>query len=503
MLGYSIDINHFITILFLSLITLFLYAKYKLSYWNRLGVKCPPIHLIFGNFKDIIMLKNPAGVVLQNIYNFGDRDDDPYIGFYIFHKPALMIRDMRLIKQILVKDFNVFSDRMFGGKNEKDSVGLINLLGINQPNWKYLRTKITPILTGQKLKKMIPLILECSNPMLEYIDNKLAKADDWKEFELKILSSKYTTDVISSLAFGITTNSFNENDTAFWEAGQKILTGSKRGIILIILFYLPEIMTFIEPFSKSPAEFFRRVFWDSMNTREQIGYKREDLIDSLLILKKGEQTSNFKFEGDNLLAQAVAFYIAGFEASSTAITFALYELASHPEYEERLYNEIKSIIKDDEITIEALNEMTFLDAVLEETLRLYPPLPVIDRNTLRDYKLPGTDLTIKKDTPVYISLNGINTDSKYFSNPIQFNPLREKDEKYNSTGCLAFGIGPRSCVGQRLGILITKIAVTTLVMHYKMSLNHNKKNVFSPLTVFTNAASGVHVHLKRRTNKDS
>ncbi|XP_047364932.1 cytochrome P450 6k1-like isoform X3 [Vespa velutina] len=428
MLGYSIDINHFITILFLSLITLFLYSKYKLSYWNRLGVKCPPIHLIFGNFKDIIMFKNPAGVVLQNIYNFGDRDDDPYIGFYIFHKPALMIRDVRLIKQILVKDFNVFSDRIFGGKKEKDSVGLINLLGINQPKWKYLRTKITPTLTGQKLKKMIPLILKCCNPMLEYIDNKLANADDLNEFELKILSSKYTTDVISSLAFGITTNSFNENDTAFWKA---------------------------------------------------------------------------EFEGDNLLAQAVAFYIAGFEASSSVITFALYELATHPEYEERLYNEIKKFIKNDEITIEALNEMTFLDAVLEETLRLYPPLPVIDRNTLRDYKLPGTDLTIKEGTPVYISLNGINTDSKYFSNPIQFNPLREKDEKYNSIGCLAFGIGPRSCVGQRLGILITKIAVVTLVMHYKMTLNHNKQNVFSPLTVFTNPASGVHVHLKRRTNKDS
>lgn len=93
------------------------------------------------------------------------------------------------------------------------------------------------------------------------------------------------------------------------------------------------------------------------------------------------------FEGDNLLAQAVAFYVAGFEASSTAIAFTLYELASHPEYEERLYNEIKSVVEKNELTMESINEMTFLDAVLEETLRLYPPLPVVDRIALRNYKV--------------------------------------------------------------------------------------------------------------------
>ncbi|KAL2738804.1 cytochrome P450 6k1-like isoform X1 [Vespula squamosa] len=503
MLGFLININQlFVTILLLSLITIYSYVKYKLSYWNRRGVKYPPIHSIFGNFKDTVMFRKPPGIVLQDIYDSADRDD-PYIGFYIFHKPALMLRDMTLIKQIMIKDFDVFSDRMFGGTNEKDSVGLINLLSINQPRWKYLRSKMTPSLTGQKLKKMVPLMLECRNPMLKYIDDKPANADGWKELELKTLSSRYSTDVISSLAFGIKTNSFDENDVAFWEAGQKILAGPKRGIILLTLFFLPEISPFIEPFMKAPAEFFRRVFWDSMNNREKVGNKRDDLIDFLLTLKNGEQMSNFKFEDDNLLAQAVAFYVAGFEASSTAIAFTLYELASHPEYEERLYNEIKGIVENGELTMESLNEMTFLDAVLEETLRLYPPLPVVDRIALRDYKLPGTDLIIKKGTPVYVSVNGTNRDNRYFPDPIKFNPLRKKNEEYNFTGCLAFGIGPRSCVGQRLGILIIKIAVITLVMHYKMSFKTDKANILNPLTVFTNAADGIYVHLKRRTNKES
>lgn len=482
---------------------LYIYLKYKLTYWSRKGVKTPPVHFIFGNMKDTITFKKPPGVVLQEIYQAAD-PNDPYIGFYIFHKPGLMMRDINLIKQIMVKDFDIFSDRIFGGTNEKDSVGLVNLLSINQPKWKYLRSKMTPSLTGQKLKRMVPLMFERGDPMLKFIDKATADDDGWKHFELKTLSSKYTTDVISSLAFGITTNSFDENDVAFWEAGQKILSGLKRNIILMLLFFVPEVAPFIEPITKPPAEFFRRIFWDSMNTREKVGNVRGDMIDSFLALKNGPQSEDFKFEGDNLLAQAVAFYVAGFEASSTAIAFAIYELACHPEYEERLYEEIKKILaKGEELSMDNINEMTFLDAIVTETLRLYPPLPQVDRVALRDYNLPGTNLTIKKGTSVFVSINGINRDSRYFSEPTVFNPLRTRNEQYDFTGSFAFGIGPRSCVGQRLGTLITKVAVITLVMNYKIILKSDKENLLNPVSIFTNAADGLYVHLRKRINKET
>lgn len=471
-------------------------------YWSRRGVKTPPIHLLFGNMKDTVTFKKPPGVVLQEIYQSAE-PDDPYIGFYIFQKPALMLRDINLIKQILIKDFDVFPDRVFGGSNEKDSVGLVNLLTINQPKWKYLRSKMTPILTGHKLKKMVPLMFECCEPMLKYIDKEPANDKGWKHFELKTLSSRYSTDVISSLAFGITTNSFSKDDVAFWEAGQKILSGPKRGIILMILFFIPEVAPFIEPLMKPPAEFFRRIFWDSMNTREKVGNVRGDMIDSLLALKNGPQSEDFKFEGDNLLAQAVAFYVAGFEATSTAIAFALYELASHPEYEKKLYEEIKCVYDKGDVSMDTINEMTFLDAVITETLRLYPPLPHVDRIAARDYKLHGTNVTIEKGTSIYVSINGTNRDGRFFSDPTKFNPLREKNERYDFTGSLAFGIGPRSCVGQRLGMLITKVAVITLVKHYEVTFQPDKENLLNPMTVFTNAADGVYVHFRKRTNKET
>ncbi|XP_058791873.1 cytochrome P450 6k1-like [Phymastichus coffea] len=477
---------------------LYIYSRYKLSYWQRCGVKSLPTNLVFGNFKDTFTFRKPPGQVIQEIYDAAN-NNDPYVGFYVFHQPKLLLRDFNLMKQLMIKDFDVFPNRCFGGETEKDSIRLINLLGIHQPRWKYLRQKLTPSVTGLKLRRMVPLIEECGVPLLKYIENSKAGLDGWKKLELKSISSKYSTDVIASLAFGITTNSFDQDSITFWEAGQKILSGAKRGIILIILFFLPGLIKFIENYMVEPAKYFRTIFWDSMNTREKNGIKRNDLVDHFINLKNQEQMPDYKFEGDNLLAQAVSFYVAGFEATSTAIAFSLYELSHHPEYEECLYQEIKNHVRGKQLSVDLIKEMTFLDQVVNEALRLYPPLPIVDRVAVRDYKLPSSDVIIKKGTPVYISLNGTNRDPKYFDRPNEFIPTRTYSETEDlPSSSFAFGLGPRSCIGQRLGLIITKMALIMILKEYALSNERKEKTVLKPITIFTAAADGVYVKLKKR-----
>lgn len=210
-----------ITIIFpLFCVIFYLYSKYKLTYWQRRGVKAPyKCNLIFGSFTDTLTLQKPPGKMLQDIYENADYNE-PFVGFYIFHKPMLMLRDLNLIKQIMVKDFDIFPNRRFGGAKQRDSLGLINLLGIHQPGWKYLRSKMTPSLTGLKLRNMVPLMTNCTIPLVNFIEKTKNNDNGWKEFELKDISSRYTTDIISSVAFGISTNSFNEDNADFWKAGK-------------------------------------------------------------------------------------------------------------------------------------------------------------------------------------------------------------------------------------------------------------------------------------------
>jgi len=204
-------------IVFLSFF--YAYAKYKLSYWSRRGVKSLPTHLLFGNFKDCITLKKPPAEVLREIYNSAD-PDDPYIGFYIFHKPILLLRNHDLIKQVMIKDFDVFPNRRFGSGIERDALSLDSILSMKQPRWKYVRNKLTPVLTGQKLKNMIPLMMECGKTMLNFIEKLPTNEAGWIEYEVKDIGYRYSTDVLASLAFGISINSFDEKETAFMKTGR-------------------------------------------------------------------------------------------------------------------------------------------------------------------------------------------------------------------------------------------------------------------------------------------
>lgn len=101
-----------------------------------------------------------------------------------------------------------------------------------------------------------------------------------------------------------------------------------------------------------------------------------------------------EFEDDNLLGQALSFYIAGLEAVSSAIAFSLYELSRHTEYQSQLYEEIKIHLNNEELTLESINKMEFLDQVVNETLRLYPPLPMIDRIASKNYKVSYKNFNI-------------------------------------------------------------------------------------------------------------
>ncbi|EGI64750.1 Putative cytochrome P450 6g2 [Acromyrmex echinatior] len=480
---------YYTSALIISFSLFYAYAKYKLSYWSRRGVKSPPTHLFFGNFKDCITLRKSPGDKMREIYNSAD-PDDPYIGFYIFHKPLLLLRDHDLIKQVMIKDFVVFPNRRFGSGSQRDPIGLDSILSMHQPRWKYVRNKLTPVLTGQKLKNMIPLMIESGKPMLNFIENLPTNEDGWSEYEMKDISSRYTSDVLASLTFGININSFDDNEIAFCKTGATIFRGFMRGIIFIIQFFLPDWDFLVVPFIKRPANYFRNIFWDSMNTRERLGFKRGDMIDSMLTLKNGEQNPIYKFEGDNLVAQSSSLYIAGFEATATAIAYVLHDLRHHPEHQNTIYNEIQTQLSGKELTMDLINGLSFLDSVVVESLRLHPPLPVTDRITARDYE---------ENVPVYVSINAINQDPKYFSNPQDFIPSRtEMKDKKKFYESLAFGIGPRSCIAQRFALLIIKVAIIMIISNYTISYKTNKKHDYNTIHVFTYPLDGLYVKFKKR-----
>ncbi|XP_039315612.1 cytochrome P450 6k1 [Solenopsis invicta] len=464
-----------IIILATLLITLYLYMTRKFGYWRKRGVREATPTPFFGNFTDCMLMKKNPSHLMKDLYDQGE--GVPYIGFYLLDKPCLMIRDREIVKNVLVKDFNYFSDR-YGSPDTNDRLGYANLFFIKNPVWKFLRTKLTPTFTSGKLKKMFELMTECGKNLDAYLD-LLILEDKGMNIQVKDLTAKFATDIIGITAYGLNVNSLNNPDAEFRKYGKKIFEYNIiRGFELLSMFFFPTIVrwTGMRTFGKEATGFLRSVLWETLTERIKTGQKRNDLIDTLIELQntyKDQNIGGFKFDGDDLVAQAAVFFTAGYETSSSVMAFTLYEIAIHSEIQNRLRKEILDALHetDGKITYDMVMSLPYLDMVVSETLRMYPPLAFLDRVAVDTYKVPNSDLVIEKGTPIYISMQGMHYNPEFFPDPERYDPERFSEEnKRIIQPCtyFPFGEGPRICIGARMGLLQTKLGIITILSKYEV-----------------------------------
>lgn len=487
------------TVLFVSSFLLFawLYFWYKFSYWQRRGVPHSKPTMIFGSYKDCVLQKECVGQFMQRMYNEGV--GNRFFGCYVFTRPALVLRDPELMKEILVKEFNTFFNRNAQSNHQKDPLSQ-NLFLIKGELWRHLRLKMSPIFTSFRLKQMFPLINTCGKQLCQYVE----RSD--KQIEMKEVAGKYATDVITTCAFGIESNSLLNPNAEFREFGRKIFDFSVyRSFEFMSAFMLPLVAKLmgITFFSRETTKFMRKTFWETIQEREEKKIERHDFLELLIKLKNGKDITNEKsmknwlstetlngttdvsngimkdskpiqLEGDILVAQAAIFFTAGFESNASTTSFTLYELAMQPHLQTRLREEILHTLDKNEgqFTYEAIRDMEYLHMVISETLRKFPPLPILDRVAERDYVIPGTDITIEKGTTVYVPLLGIHMDPEVFPDPEHYDPERfnEKNRKARHPFMyLPFGEGPKYCIGKGFGLIASKVAVANVLANFIVS----------------------------------
>ena len=148
-----------LTILFGSIVAalIYLWHQWKFSYWQRHNVKFLKPFPFLGNFKEMFQLKNSFFLQINQLYR---STKEPVVGIYLLSRPALLVRDLDLIKRILVTDFNQFSNRALEADPIHDRLGSQNLFMIRNPLWKEIRAMISPVYSSSKLKQMYPLMVE-------------------------------------------------------------------------------------------------------------------------------------------------------------------------------------------------------------------------------------------------------------------------------------------------------------------------------------------------------
>lgn len=143
-----------------ALVALYTWFQRNHSYWQRKGIPYIPPTPIIGNTKVVFKMENSFGMHLSEIYNDPRLKDEAVVGIYSMNKPGLIIRDIELIKSILIKDFNRFHNRYARCDPHGDPLGYNNLFFVRDAHWKGIRTKLTPVFTSGKVKQMYTLMQE-------------------------------------------------------------------------------------------------------------------------------------------------------------------------------------------------------------------------------------------------------------------------------------------------------------------------------------------------------
>ncbi|KAG5669762.1 hypothetical protein PVAND_000056 [Polypedilum vanderplanki] len=460
-----------ISIIFVTLILL-LYRWIKKRYSFFKINKFPYVEptFPFGNLKGAGS-KYHANELFQKLY-IELKHQGPACGVYFFLTPNVMITDLDVIRDVLIKNFDNFHNRGLYS-NERDDPLSSNLFSLEDNEWQHTRMKLTPVFTSAKMKMMFNIIVDIANEMTDELKSKKSL----EMIEARDTLIKFTIDVIGMVAFGLHWSAIKDPNSKFHEMALKVFKPDKN--FFMKSFFLTTFKSLgralrMKFFPADVSEFFMTTIKETVDYRLRNNVERNDFMS--LMLKMYTEESDEKLTLNQLAAQCFLFTVAGFETSSSTSSFVLYNLAVHQDIQDKLRNDVMNIIakNNNKVTYEAVNEMKYLQMVIDETLRLYGPVATIVRVSFKDYKILNSDLIIPKGTFTGIPTFAIHYDPEYYPEPEKFDPERFNDEnkaKRHPMAFLPFGAGRRNCIGERFGLMQTKIAIIQLICNFKILPN--------------------------------
>lgn len=270
--------------LFLLIITLLAYITWKsYTYWEGKGIPCDKPSIPFGSLSSLAKRERSFGMAIYDLY---EKYQDPFVGIYLCFRPAILVRDAQLCKDILTSEFASFHDRGVY-VDEKNDPFSANLFTCEGQNWKSLRNKLTPSFSSGKLKLMFPIILETSNKMKSYLLSNLPE-NEKKVFDIKDVNNRFAIDIIASVIFGIEVDSFLDPNNMFRNATLAVTSSNIIGNIRAASAFLCPGVAKMFTLLKIPdptANFIKKMVKDVVEFREKNNFVRKDLMQMLIQLR--------------------------------------------------------------------------------------------------------------------------------------------------------------------------------------------------------------------------
>ena len=369
---------------------------------------------------------------------------------------TVMLCDPTAIERVLVSDADRFRKPDFQGDALGDLLG-DGLLLSEGDTWEQQRQLANPAFSMRRLAGM-------ADRITSHAEDRLA---DWRNGDVvnvERVMTRTTLDVILDLMMGVELSEerVEEIEEQLMPLGQRFEPDPLR-------FAAPEWMPMPDDAEFDAAvETLDSILDDIIAVREQTAGSGDDgPMDFLSVLIRARDDGVESPE--QLRDEMMTMLLAGHDTTALTLTYTWFLLSEHPEAERRVHEELESVVGDERPGMDHVRELDYLEWVIQEAMRLYPPVYTMFREPTENVELSGYPL--EEGMTLMIPQWGVHRSGRFYDDPETFDPERWKPERAKERPRFAyfpFGGGPRHCIGKHLAMLEAQLIIATTAQQYEL-----------------------------------
>ncbi|KAF5291228.1 hypothetical protein FQR65_LT11463 [Abscondita terminalis] len=353
--------------------------------------------------------------------------------------------------------------------------------------FKFNKKLIMPSFHVNNLKRFMDVFNDHSLTLVESLREKVGCG----EFDIEKYLSKCTMDVLLETVMGISKDTLGDQTYVYSQAVHKL---ARLAHMRIYKFWLrPEFIFRFTKEKKSQDKYLTIVHGltekvikqrkEAYESKVQQGINNDEseekwtvFMDNLL---KAQDENGLRLTDEDIKAEVMTMMFAGQDTTSTTVGFALSLLGIYQDVQDKVMAELNEVFGNSfaPITYNDLQKLQYLEQVIQETWRLYPPIPMVARKPNCD--IPLDICTLPKDCSIGVLIMGVHRDPKQYKHPSKFNPdnfLPENIKTRNPYSFLPFSAGSRTCIGAKYATILIKVMVATLLRSYRVTSSWHERD---------------------------
>ncbi len=408
------------------------------------------------------------------------RDHGPVAKLRIFDRELLLLTDPDDIEQVLVRQSgNYVKDKFTHDLSRALGNGLVTSEG---EHWKRQRKLTAFAFTPKKIAGYADtMVSEAARESLSWAPGQV--------LNLHQEMSRITLDIVAKVLFEADV----EAESATVADAMEVVNHFFAESVEAALRLPPWVPTPANVKLNRAVKRIDRVLYKIIEERRRAPSRESDLLGALLA---AQDDAGHGMSDRELRDECITLFIAGHETTALTLTHSLYLLAQHRDVRQRFHQELHAVLGDRQPTAEDAKALELTERIVKESMRVYPPVWVIGREAVQDVEIGGYH--VKRGTQLIMPQWVVHRDSRWFSDPEEFDPDRWLPERCSDLPRFAyfpFGGGPRVCIGNHFAMMEAVLLLALFGQRFHFELLADERLDFRPSVTLRPKGEGVRAKL--------